>query len=141
MSRLFKLMLMGFGALFLLICLVGVIVAIIAIASPAIGNYIQASHMEPVPFQYAEPDFAGAAGAVTGARWGFSFFSILAVVAFSALIYALLFILIRSGMKNNKSGAMNEQETRLMQEIHQGLTRMEERVESLETLLLTSRNG
>jgi phage shock protein B len=136
MSRFFQLILMGFGALFLLICFIGVIAMIFAVASPAFHHHFGAQQMGQVPFQYAEPDFAGAAGAVTGSNWRLSFFGILAAASVSVLLIALLLLLLKPRMKSSQSGAMNEQETRIMQEIHHGLSKMEKRIESLETLML-----
>ena len=40
------------------------------------------------------------------------------------------------GGKSNRSGRSEMEETRLIQEIHNGMTRMEQRVEALETLLI-----
>lgn len=38
--------------------------------------------------------------------------------------------------KGGRDETMNEEETRLIQELHQGLSRMEERIDALETILL-----
>ena len=38
--------------------------------------------------------------------------------------------------ERGSSGAMSAEEARLMQELHQGLERMEQRIEALETILL-----
>lgn len=39
------------------------------------------------------------------------------------------------GIKNQKS-QMDEDEARIMQELHQGLSKMEKRIESLETIII-----
>jgi len=43
---------------------------------------------------------------------------------------------IMKGDSSRQDGKLRAQETKLIQEIHQGLSRMEERVEALETILL-----
>lgn len=43
---------------------------------------------------------------------------------------------ILKGIAPEQSQQLQEEETRLIQELHRGLARMEERVETLETLLL-----
>ena len=43
---------------------------------------------------------------------------------------------IMKGDSSQKDTKLRAQETKLIQEIHQGLSRMEERVEALETILL-----
>ncbi|MBN1517634.1 hypothetical protein JXA32_13810 [Candidatus Sumerlaeota bacterium] len=50
-----------------------------------------------------------------------------------SLVEALKVIKGESGGKNAK---LSEDETRLIQELHQGLLRMEKRIEALETILL-----
>lgn len=42
----------------------------------------------------------------------------------------------RSGTRERRDRASNESETRLMQDLHQGFARLEERVEALETILI-----
>ncbi len=63
---------------------------------------------------------------------GFVAVAILLTIAFS------ISIIIRSarGGGPKRSGKTEAEETRLIQEIHHGLVKMEHRVESLETLLL-----
>ena len=49
----------------------------------------------------------------------------------------LIFLLVRKGGNKDKASRVkNADETRLIQEIHQGLLRMEQRIEALETILL-----
>lgn len=59
------------------------------------------------------------------------------IVAIFALIFG--FVLLEKKMKRGgslrQSEQLNADETRLIQELHQGLSRMEERVEALETIL------
>lgn len=59
-------------------------------------------------------------------------------VAITAIIfgYLLLSKRMKEGGSLKASEQLNAEETRLIQEIHQGLSRMEERVEALETILL-----
>ncbi len=59
-------------------------------------------------------------------------------ILFLALVFGFVLVL-----KKNKGGGsirrgeqLNADETKLIQEIHQGLSRMEERVEALETILV-----
>ena len=58
------------------------------------------------------------------------------------LLFVILFGFVLALKRTRGSGSMQRgskpdtDETRLMQEIHQGLSRMEERVEALETILL-----
>jgi len=57
----------------------------------------------------------------------------LIAVAGTFLIKALKIL---KGVTPEQSQQLQEEETRLIQELHRGLARMEERVETLETLLL-----
>ena len=59
------------------------------------------------------------------------------------LILAVIFWGVKSGGGCNGriSKQQLEEETRIIQEIYQGLTRMEERIEALETLLLEKRKS
>lgn len=61
--------------------------------------------------------------------------STVVLVAILGGIFLAALRLLKGGGKNAKRG-VDPDEARLMQEIHQGLQRMEERVESLETLLI-----
>ncbi len=61
------------------------------------------------------------------------------IVAIFAIIFG--FVLLNSktrkgGASFRQSGKLDADETRLIQEIHQGLSRMEERVDALETILM-----
>lgn len=64
------------------------------------------------------------------------------VLIFAALIAAMLglvvvkVIQILKGGQGVNSGASDPQEAQLIQELHQGLGRMEERINALETILL-----
>lgn len=57
------------------------------------------------------------------------------LVAILGSIFLASLRILKGGGKNATRG-VDPDEARLMQEIHQGLQRMEERVESLETLLI-----
>ena len=61
-------------------------------------------------------------------------FGIPLAAVIGGILLAMLKIL-RSG-SSRAEGELRAEETRLIQEIHEGLVRMEERVEALETLLL-----
>ncbi len=73
-------------------------------------------------------------GFVTMIASGFLAIAIILTIAFS------IGIIIRSAKSGSskRSGGSEADETRLIQEIHQGLVKMESRIESLETLLLDS---
>ena len=75
-------------------------------------------------------------------------FSVLAIIAVSGVVAVMLlatlgattYLIIRAfrGGGSKRSGKTEAEETRLIQEIHHGLVKMESRIESLETLLLDS---
>ena len=64
------------------------------------------------------------------------FFGVALVAVLGGLVIAALKTL--KGGSSRKTREMEVEETRLIQQIHAGLARMEQRVESLETLLLES---
>jgi len=54
-----------------------------------------------------------------------------------AAVLGVMIVVIIKVLKGGRSGkGLDDDEARIMQEIHQGLERMEKRVEALETLLL-----
>lgn len=57
------------------------------------------------------------------------------IVALAALICGTILIVLKTRSRNNTTGAGDRDEAKIMQEIYQGLGRMEERIESLETIL------
>lgn len=59
------------------------------------------------------------------------------IITFFMIIFGFVLTMkkIQIGGSMRDSGRLSEQETRLIQEIHQGLTKMEERVEALEMIL------
>lgn len=65
-----------------------------------------------------------------------------AILGFVALVLALLggvavaIVRIIRGPRARAEDRDQQEEARLMQELHQGLTRMEQRIEALETILL-----
>ena len=66
------------------------------------------------------------------------------VIAIPLIIIAgtvLLGIKIVRGGTSSRDAKAQADETRIIQEIYQGLTRMEERVEALETILIEGENG
>jgi phage shock protein B len=60
------------------------------------------------------------------------------ILTFFIVIFAFILALkkIQVGGSMRERGRLNTEETRLIQEIYRGLTKMEERVEALETILL-----
>ena len=61
------------------------------------------------------------------------------IVAIFAIIFGFILMQKRfkiSGSSFREGEQLNEDETRLIQQIHQGLSRMEERIEALETIVL-----
>jgi phage shock protein B len=73
-----------------------------------------------------------------------SFVSLFALIGLGLLVLllgGLGLVLLRSGGGPKRAKGLNGEETRIVQEIHEGLSRMEKRVEALETILLErSRN-
>ena len=63
---------------------------------------------------------------------------ILVILVILGLPLLILWGIVRSasGGRGGRAGTMAEEEARTMQEIHAGLAKMEERIESLETLLV-----
>lgn len=53
-----------------------------------------------------------------------------------ATIGCMIYLIVKASKSGGKAGSTNADETRLIQEIHHGLQRMEKRVESLETLMI-----
>ena len=53
-----------------------------------------------------------------------------------ALRLAILVLIVKSASGGKRNAGLHENEARIMQEIYQGLSRMEERLEALETLVL-----
>ncbi len=64
------------------------------------------------------------------------------ILGFAVLVLALLggigvaIIKVIKGKNGDRDEAAQAEETKLMQELHQGLSRMEKRIEALETILL-----
>jgi len=70
------------------------------------------------------------------------FFLMLVAVPVVAIIAGTLVIL--SGLLRNdhgRPGRLNHDQTELLQEIYQGLEKMEQRIDALETLVLEDRTG
>ena len=57
----------------------------------------------------------------------------LPIVVVVGIVYLLA---LKMGAGKSRAGEMSEEETKLIQEIHQGLMRMEDRIEALETILM-----
>ncbi len=59
------------------------------------------------------------------------------IITFFMIIFGFVLAMkkIQIGGSMRDSGRLSEKETRLIQEIHQGLTKMEERVDALEMIL------
>ena len=64
----------------------------------------------------------------------------LLLLTVSAILLYLAYSLIRLGMER-KDRAYPDEEARLMQELYAGLTRLEERTETLETTLMEGGSG
>jgi phage shock protein B len=57
----------------------------------------------------------------------------LPIIIVVGIVYLLA---VRMSGGRARGAEMNEEETRMIQEIHQGLMRMEERIEALETIMM-----
>ena len=57
------------------------------------------------------------------------------IVALATLICGTILIIVKSRPKQGARGATDSEEAKIIQEIYQGLERMEQRIESLETIL------
>jgi phage shock protein B len=66
----------------------------------------------------------------------FVFLFILVAIALSGFILISIIKALRGGSSGSKKKESNMEEARLIQEIYRGLRKMEERVESLETILM-----
>jgi phage shock protein B len=60
------------------------------------------------------------------------------IVALAALICGTVLIIIKARSRNNTRGAADSEEAKTIQEIYRGLDRLEERIDSLETILADS---
>jgi phage shock protein B len=60
------------------------------------------------------------------------------IVALAALICGTVLIIIKTRGKNNTTGAADSEEAKMIQEMYRGLDRLEQRIESLETILADS---
>lgn len=58
------------------------------------------------------------------------------IVALAALICGTILIILKTRSRTQTTGAGDQDEAKIIQEIYQGLDRMEERIESLETILM-----
>ena len=64
---------------------------------------------------------------------------IVALLIVVAPLLAIYLIVRAAGRKNSgKGGGMSADETQIIQQIHQGLERMEKRIEAVETIVLDS---
>ncbi len=61
---------------------------------------------------------------------------VMITLASIALPLAILVLIVKSISGGKRNAGIHEDEARIMQEIYQGLSRMEERIEALETLVL-----
>ena len=60
------------------------------------------------------------------------------IVTLVAIVLIFVLLMKRLSIRGRESGRYNDDETEIMQKIYKGLTRLEERVEALETLLMDS---
>jgi len=61
------------------------------------------------------------------------------IVALAALICGTILIVLKTRSRNHTTGAGDQDEAKIIQEIYQGLGRMEERIDSLETILMDTK--
>lgn len=61
---------------------------------------------------------------------------VLLIFGFPIMVVGGFFLIWALKIAKGNKDELSAEETRLIQEIHQGLTRMEERIETLETILL-----
>lgn len=57
------------------------------------------------------------------------------IVALATLICGTILIIAKTRSNNCSKGGTDQEEAKIIQELYQGLDRMEERIESLETIL------
>ena len=60
------------------------------------------------------------------------------IVSLVAIVLVFVLLMKRLSIHGRESGRYNDDEVEIMQKIHKGLTRLEQRVEALETLLMDS---
>ena len=60
------------------------------------------------------------------------------IVSLVAIVLVFVLLMKRLSIRGRESGRYNDDEAAIMQKIYKGLTRLEERVEALETLLMDS---
>lgn len=60
------------------------------------------------------------------------------IIALAALICGTILVIFKTRSNSHGHGAANSDEARLIQEIYQGLEKLEQRIESLETILMDS---
>ena len=60
------------------------------------------------------------------------------IIALAALICGTVLVIFKTRSNSNGQGAADSDEARLIQEIYQGLEKLEQRIESLETILMDS---
>jgi phage shock protein B len=58
------------------------------------------------------------------------------LIALATLICGTILIIIKTRGNRRSSGATDSEEAKIIQEIYQGLEKLEERIESLETILM-----
>lgn len=61
------------------------------------------------------------------------------IVALAALICGTILIILKTRSRHSSGGPANQDEAEIIQEIYQGLERMEARIESLETILMDNK--
>lgn len=60
------------------------------------------------------------------------------IIALAALICGTVLVIFKTRSNSHGQGAADSDEARLIQEIYQGLEKLEQRIESLETILMDS---
>ncbi|PHR24455.1 MAG: hypothetical protein COA36_15560 [Desulfotalea sp.] len=61
------------------------------------------------------------------------------IVALAALICGTILIVLKTRSRNNIGGGSDQEEAKIIQEIYRGLGRMEDRIETLETILMDNK--
>lgn len=132
MKALFKTIVAAIVLLIVLLITITVIAPMLGIALP---NYFQARNMALVA--RGGPVEMYSSWQVPSVIWLSGLLGFLTIVLLPILLLAAVIRL----LSPRKKDKLKSEETQLMQEIYSGLSRMEKRVESLETILLEKRRA
>ena len=115
------------------------------VAAIALPNLLPSrATVHPFSFEhYTHPVLLGAHDGFTGVPIAGSLpllsrFVLLAIASLTvaAILIVMAVVVLRGRSRSKNAVGMSAEESRLMQELHQGFNRLEERVEALETILL-----